>query len=312
MQAVAAAFLLSSSFAFAAGLPLEDARWAPADADLLRLLTQSPGECLAPAAADDAYRVEVGRVAFRSPFLFGGTASRAGLSCNACHRDGHDNPDFFLAGLSGEPGTADVTSSVFSRTREDGAFNPVPIPTLVGVAGKTTFGETAPHGSLDAFIASAVTEEFDGEAAPFLVEAIAAYLTHLDPKYCPAGVRLTTAGDDLASSRAALGAAEEALRRGDARTGDFLLLAARGLLKRIDERFAELEAERAAIAALSAAIGAQRMLAAADPAAALRAAPALRTRFEETADLVLARQSKSLYDRNTLKRRLEAERSGHE
>lgn len=311
MRALPAAFLLLSSSA-AAGLPLEDARWASAEADLLRLLTQSPGECLAPVAAGDAHLVEVGRVAFVSPFLFGGTAARAGLSCNACHRDGHDNPDFFLAGISGEPGTADVTSSVFSRTREDGAFNPVAIPTLVGVAGKATFGETAPHGTLEAFIASAVTEEFDGEAAPILVEAIAAYLTHLDPEYCPAGARLTTVGDDLARSRTALGAAENALRQGDAKTGDFLLLSARGLLKGIDARYSGLEAERTAIAALSAAIGAQRMRAAADPAAALQAAPALRTQFEETADRLLATQSKSLYDRNTLKRRLEAQRSGHE
>lgn len=311
MRAVAAAFLFSSSSAFAS-LPLEDARWASTDADLLRLLTQSPGECLAPVAQDDAYRVEVGRVAFRSPFLFGGTAARAGLSCNACHRDGRDNPDFFLAELSGDPGTADVTSSVFSRAREDGAFNPVAIPTLVGVAGKATFGETAPHGTLEAFIASAVTEEFDGEAAPFLVEAIAAYLSHLDPKYCPAGARLTNVGDDLARARAALGAAERALRQGDARTGDFLLLSARGLLKRIDARYSGLDAERAAIAELSAAIGAQRSLAAADPAAALQAAPALLTQFDETAERLLAMQSKSLYDRNTLKRRLEAERSRHE
>ncbi len=312
MRALPAAFLLLCSSAAAAGFPLEDARWAAADADLLRLLTQSPGECLAPVAEDDAYKVNVGRVAFRSPFLFGGTASRVGLSCNACHRDGHDNPDFFLAGVSGEPGTADVTSSVFSRTREDGAFNPVPIPSLVGIAGKASFGERAPHGSLQAFVASAVTEEFDGEAAPFLVEAIAAYLTHLDPKYCPPRGRAATAGDDLATSRAALDAAEEALRRGDAKTGDFLLLAARGLLKRIDGRFAELDAERAAIGALSASIGAQRTLAARDPAAALQAGPALRAQFEETAARLLAAQSKSLYDRDTLKRRLGAEKSGHD
>ncbi len=160
------AALLAAPLAVAAE-PLDEARWARPGADLVSLLTTSPGECLRPPAdEEDAYNIEVGRAAFRTPFLFGGVAARAGLSCNSCHRDGQGNPDFFLDGLSGEPGTADVTSSIFSKVREDGAFNPVKIPTLVGAGKKASFGTVSPHGSLDAFISSAVDKEFAARRRP--------------------------------------------------------------------------------------------------------------------------------------------------
>ncbi|MEX0645921.1 MAG: hypothetical protein WD076_11455, partial [Parvularculaceae bacterium] len=133
-----------------AGAPLREAlteaRWTAANTDLVAFLAASPGECLRKAEdAETRYRVEIGRVAFRSPLLFGGQAARAGLSCNSCHRDGRDNPDFYLEGLSSAPGTADVTSSLMSKVREDGAFNPAPIPSLVGVAAKARFGTVAPQ-----------------------------------------------------------------------------------------------------------------------------------------------------------------------
>ncbi|MGF7473737.1 hypothetical protein WFJ45_23635, partial [Salmonella enterica subsp. enterica serovar Minnesota] len=70
----------------------------------------------------------IGRAAFNSPLLLGGQAARAGLSCASCHRNGRGNPDFHFPGISGAPGTADVTASLLSSHRGDGQFNPKPIP----------------------------------------------------------------------------------------------------------------------------------------------------------------------------------------
>jgi hypothetical protein len=236
MSRLAAVFLFVASTAAAA--PLEDARWTRKDADLVRLLTMSPGECLVPPATpDEDFVVEVGRAAFRTPFLFGGTAARAGLSCNSCHRDGRDNPDFFLESLSGAPGTADVTSSIFSKTREDGVFNPVVIPTLVDAAKKNSFGTSRPHGSIEAFVESAVDEEFGGAPPPSIAPAVAAYVAQLKTASCAQAPTVATPSGEINDVRRALDAARAAHARGDAATADFLLVAARGQLGRINERF---------------------------------------------------------------------------
>ncbi len=307
---LAAALSLVFSTASAAGPPLEDARWARPDADLFRLLSATPGECVGAVAKEDRYKVDVGAVAFRSPFLFGGVAARTGLSCNACHRDGHGNPDFYLEGLSGAPGTADVTSSVFSEKREDGAFNPVPIPTLVGISGKATFGTSPPHGSIEDFIASAVTDEFAGKTAPFLVAAVADYVSRFRSGVCPPhgiGVNVSL---DFKYPQIALETAQEALRRGDMATADFLLLAARGLLKRVAERFDGdgLENERAAIRALSADIENARKAIAADASSARGDVQSLALRLKRAETLLRESEPRSLYDRETLRRHLEAAR----
>jgi len=60
---------------------LHPARWLAASADAPRALSTSFTECLAPPAdAKEAYLVELGRSAFRSPTLLGGQAARAGLA----------------------------------------------------------------------------------------------------------------------------------------------------------------------------------------------------------------------------------------
>ena len=238
--------------------PLSETMWNSPDTDNVAFLTKSPGECLAPPKKNGAaYQIELGRAAFKSPFLFGGPAARGGLSCNSCHRDGHDNPDFFLEGLSSAPGTADVTSSLFSKSREDNLFNPIAIPTLVGIARKESFGVTAPQPSIEAFVSSAVHEEFQGAASPDMIAGIAAYVAHLDDNFCPAGeIRqsVTRTIDNVARS---LRAAQEAMQRGDRRAADFLIQSARHRLGIIHERYRgdRLAAERALISSLSRHLG---------------------------------------------------------
>lgn len=218
---------------------IREASWLSEDADRVRLLLETPGECLRPPENEKSrYLIEVGRAAFRSPLLFGGPAARSGLSCNSCHRDGRGNNAFFVQGLSGAPGTADVTSALFSKTRGDGVFNPVVIPDLIDVGDKSTFGASAPAHSLQEFVQNAVVDEFQG-APPSgaVVDGVSAYLASLDSNYCPTAPTRRNAADDLEDSERALRAAYEALESGDPATADFLVLSAQHGLARLHERF---------------------------------------------------------------------------
>ena len=160
-------------------VPLRALRWLAPGTDRVAALTTQPSECLPPAAIGDR-AVEVGRAAFRSPLLLGGQASRAGLSCNACHLQGRGNPDFAFPGLSGAPGTADVTSSLFSSHRGDGIANPVPIPDLSAANHKISRDPASP--ALADFINGLVVDEFDGAPPPPAVRAgLAAYVRALSP-----------------------------------------------------------------------------------------------------------------------------------
>lgn len=163
-----------------------EAMWLGNDQDILAQLQTEPVECLNPQQqAADAYQIQVGRAAFSTPALLGGQAARMGLSCNSCHRKGQANPLFFIAGLSSQPGTLDVTHGFFSETREDGVFNPVPLPTLLDVSRKTSFGTIRPQATLEAFIHGVIVDEFAGhEPAPSVMSGLLAYVSALDSQSC--------------------------------------------------------------------------------------------------------------------------------
>ncbi len=299
----------SRSFGEQAVLSLRELAWLDPSADVFAMLSNDRRECIRPAEnIDTQYLVDIGRVAFQSPMLFGGLAARGGLSCESCHSGGRDNPNFFLKGLSGEAGTADVTSALFSKIREDGVFNPVPIPSLVGIAGKTAFGTQAPAPSLHDFIESAVTDEFQGAPPPpAVVDGLSAYITHLDDTGCTAATTTRAIADDMRQARRAMELAGEALARDDAATADFLLLSAQGRLGRVHERFAgpELKDQRRALERLSRNIAAIRAeLSDGDDTRAGLAA-AIAGAKTVAADLEQHRRQ-SLYDVETLRAALRA------
>lgn len=219
--------------------PLEEARWLAPGVDRAAALSVSPGECFAPPEdAETAYLAEVGRAAFNSPRLLGGQASRAGLSCASCHVDGQSNPDFHLQGLSGAPGTADVTSSIFSEVREDGVFNPVRIPTLVGAADRASFGSMAPTASLHDFVAAAVVDEFRAETpAGTVLEGLVAYISALDADACADGPVARSPRRAMDDVRRVLNAAGKAYARNDVAAADFLLVSAQAGLGTVSARF---------------------------------------------------------------------------
>ncbi len=220
------------------GPPLREMRWiAPAlsRTEVVRVLTTRPIECLAPSLdVAIAEQVAVGRAMFSAPLLSGGQAARAGLSCAACHVAGRDNPHFFFPGVSGKPGTADVTTSLFSSRRGDGIFNPRPIPDLGADPPKVSRDPADP--SLRRFIRGIVVEEFDGLEPPArIIDGLAAYVRALRGN-CPGGAT-RTATREADDAIIAVTAARNALAEGDAAAAHLLIAAARSTLGRIDERF---------------------------------------------------------------------------
>ncbi len=303
-----AAFLacVSAPLGVRAEAPLRAAQWLAPEADAVTALTLQPAECLAlPENPDAALSVEIGRAAFRTPLLLGGQGARAGLSCQSCHINGHGNPDFHFPGLSGAPGTADVTSSVMSEVREDGAFNPKPIPTLTLSDSAAPIVTRDPEtGALELFIHGLIVEEFAGhEPPPAALAGLANYVRALSPAICPAEMDTpVTLAADMADARRALRTAQSVLETGDGDTGALMLAAVRSKLEEIDERFADeqLADQRAALRATAALLGEIRRTAQDDPAsahAALETWPARLTALEAA---LASGEPRSLYDPETL------------
>ncbi len=234
-----------------AGSPLRELRWLAPGTDTVAALTRRPAECLAlPGSAEARYAVEVGRVAFRTPMLLGGQAARAGLACESCHRNGRTNPAFSFPGLSGAPGTADVTSALFSTRRDDGIDNPRPIPDLGGDKHLLRVDQSTASNALPAFIHGLVVDEFDGHEPPAAVLAgLAAYVRAMDPACAHKDAATVTAEGLIAEVSRAVHAAMMALDRNDPETAVLMVEGARWQLGLIDERYAlpSLEAQRALV-----------------------------------------------------------------
>jgi hypothetical protein len=225
-------------------IPIRDARWLPPER-LFPALSREPGECLIwPKTEAERRPVAIGRVAFRAPLLLGGQAARAGMSCASCHRNGRGNPDFLFRGLSGPPGTADVTSSLMSSKRGDHIINPKPIPDLGGPRSALKISRDA-DGKLEVFIRGLIVEEFDGpEPSKEVLDGLASYVRALRPEAC-GGDRAIRLTDRLSDVEQAVDLARDGY--GEARR--LMLAAARSELGAIDERFQlpGLEAERASL-----------------------------------------------------------------
>jgi hypothetical protein len=221
-------------------------RWVAKDADRIAFLTtrpigcrrQPPAETNTTGSVGDLDRYEIGRLAFESPALLGGAAARMGLSCSSCHLNGRGNTAFFVEGVSGKPGTADVTSSVFSKVRGDGNFNPVPIPDLAAKDGKQIKDRKSPEFRTK--VHGLVVEEFDGQEPPaFVFDALLAYLDAQEISSCgdPGSSVSVKAADDISDVAKAFheaGLLERNRRHDDAQ---LMARAARDRLGRVHERF---------------------------------------------------------------------------
>jgi hypothetical protein len=234
-------------------------RWIAKDADKVAVLTTLPASCDAFPSGDSeaARRRFLGRIAFESPALLGGAAARMGLSCSSCHLNGRGNPHFFLEGISDRPGTADVTSSLLSKVRGDGNFNPVAIPDIGARDGKQIRDRTSDE--FRAKVRGLVVEEFDGQPPPpFVFDALITYLNSLDPANCSADSAVVSSQRDLDMAMSAYDAAVLGLDF-DRETRIFYLRAARLALERVFERAPgeEMRAFRDALTDASREIGAR-------------------------------------------------------
>ena len=296
---IAAAFLTAASDA--ADLPIAEARWL-APGTLIEGLTRQPPECLRmPRDPKARLSVATGRAAFRAPLLLGGQAARAGLSCAACHRNGRDNPAFSFPGLSGAPGTADVTSSLMSSHRGDSAVNPKPIPDLAALG---TVSRAKTGGELERFIRGLIVEEFDGpEPSEAVLRGLADYVRAMDLKACPPSASRLTLDGLLVEAGEAADVAGAAAEAGDRETMRLLVAAARSALGRIDERFqvAGLESVRDILADADAELRAVREMPAADAAPALAA---WKQRWMPRLAALEAMEDRSLFSPAMLRRRL--------
>ena len=257
--AIFAATLLGAAAASQAyAQALTELKWLAPGADPVAQVTRAPAECLLPGAdQDEAYKIEVGRVAFRTPELLGGQAARVGLSCDACHINGRNNTTFHIDGVSGLPGTVDVSTAVFSKVRGDGIFNPRPIPSLVGTAFEAAYGHEAKVTSLDEFVHGVAVEEFQGdEPDPKLFAALMAYVRSLDPVACPnaqeQAITLKSSISDIDRGAAALDAT---LDKGDKGVGRMLVLGLRSMLGRLNERYAHARLDKASLQIVAASRG---------------------------------------------------------
>ncbi len=263
---------------------LAAAAWLAPGSDPAQVLTAAPRECSAPPTdPDTAFRVAVGRAAFRDPRRLGGQAARMGLSCQACHRNGHGNPAFHLPGLSDEPGTVDATHALFGPARGDGAHNPVPIPSLYDRAPAGPFGRHDPLPDLRAFIRRVIVEEFSGpEPDAVVLDGLVAYVERLETPCADAPVPVTAdaaLADIQAMLRMALGAQDSQSEAGRAA----LVSGARSALAGVHERFPDHPGVQARLAGIGRMLGGDL-----DPAQALAA-------LETLAPDILAAEPDSLY-----------------
>ncbi|CAN5255557.1 hypothetical protein BH10PSE13_BH10PSE13_05870 [soil metagenome] len=177
----------------------------------------------------------LGRALFNAPQLLGGQAERAGLSCASCHSNGRRSAHFYLAGVSSEPGTADVSSSFFSITRANGRFDPRPIPDL---ATPVKVSRDPTGRALETFLRGLIVEEFAGpEPGAVRLDALASYVRSV--RACPDRTsEPRTMAAELALARDML---KSAARSGDIdqETALLLVAAARHRLGLVYERLAD-------------------------------------------------------------------------
>src|SRR5882757_407808 len=128
-----------------------------------------------------SYQVNLGNLAFNSPYTLGETAQKAHMSCGTCHVNGASNSKLFIPGLSTRPGNFDTTGHLFNPKTDNGVLDPVTIPSLRGARFQAPYGHDGRTGSLRDFVHNVIVNEFAGhEPSPQILDAIVAYINDID------------------------------------------------------------------------------------------------------------------------------------
>ena len=125
---------------------------------------------------DKTVLISLGELAFKSEVLL--EASRSfgvHVSCDSCHPDGGTTKLLFIQGLSGKPGTIDITNRAMTLY-EDGSFNPVNVPSIFGARHTPPYSRSGNFPTLRDFTRFVVVEEFGGiEPGALTLDALVAY-----------------------------------------------------------------------------------------------------------------------------------------
>jgi len=128
-----------------------------------------------------SYQVNLGNLAFNSPYTLGETAQKAHMSCGTCHVNGASNARLFIPGLSSRPGNFDTTSHLFNPKADNGVLDPVTVPSLRGARYQAPYGHDGRTSSLRDFVHNVIVNEFAGrEPSPEILDAIVAYINDID------------------------------------------------------------------------------------------------------------------------------------
>lgn len=238
MRRLASILLLAALPSVAGAQSLTGAlEWLPTGSLSVQALSQRPQENL-DGGTQQSFYVEFGRLAFRSPDILGGTARKAGLSCQACHANGHATTAFFIPGLSDKPGRIDVSNALWNLRGEDGVDNPLEIPPLRGVKAKERFGHDNRTASLREFTRRVMVVEFAGaEPDGLLLDALVAYQERLQP--APATEEPVSLAQDLADLLRYLDALRVPLAEEEPALAERITVMIRSQLGFIHERFAD-------------------------------------------------------------------------
>ena len=176
----------------------------PLGTDLNEELLDQPNELFASelAGGKRSYLLNLGDLLFSSSSIFGGVARQAGISCETCHQQGHNNPRLFVPGLSSRPGTFDTTGALFNAKADNGVFDPVTPPSLRGAKYLAPYGHDGRFASLRDFVRNVIVNEFAGsEPSAQILDALIAYIqeiSFLPNSKLAAGGRLNTEASDAA------------------------------------------------------------------------------------------------------------------
>ena len=204
-RTIAAAILLTAAAVPAASTPITTHEGVlPPGTELNEEALDQPNELFYSelAGGKRSYLLNLGDLLFSSPSILGGVARQAGISCETCHQQGHNNPKLFIPGLSSRPGTFDVSGALFNPKADNGVFDAVTPPSLRGAKYLAPYAHDGRFPTLREFIRNAIVNEFAGpEPSAQIVDALEAYIKEIaflpNPKLGPGG-RLTTEASDAA------------------------------------------------------------------------------------------------------------------
>lgn len=176
----AIALLIQHAFAF----PVEGVQTPlPVETELDEDAIEQPREQFHSEAIEGqkSYLVKLGNMAFNTPAILGGRASKGGISCGTCHVNGANNPRLSITGASIRPGSFDTTSSMFNPKAENFVFDPVRIPSLRGARMLAPYGNDGREDALRDFVRTVIVDEFAGpDPSPAILDALVAYIRDID------------------------------------------------------------------------------------------------------------------------------------